>query len=508
MEPSAILNQIRRLPIDEQKELLDLLEQYEIIEKRERCKKDFLEFVKAVWPQFIEGNHHKVMSAQFNKIGYGTLRRQIICMPPRHTKSEFASILLPAWFLGRYPNKKVIQTSHTAELAVGFGRRVRNIVNSPAYREIFPDVTLSMDSKAAGRWSTNQGGEYFAIGVGGAVAGKGADLFIIDDPHSEQEAAIAEHNPDIYDKVYHWYTSGPRQRLQPGARIVVVATRWSRRDLIGQLLDRMIKRESADEWELIEFPAIMPSGRPVWPEFWPIEELLATKSSMPLSKWNAQYQQDPTSEESALIKRAWWKKWPSSKPPKCHAVLTSLDTAYTKSERADYTACTTWGVFDVEQEDGEKRRALILLDAWRDKLEFPELKKAMLKYIQRMEPDMVIIEKKAAGAPLIYELRAMGIPVGEYTPTRGTRTQSNDKLARVNSVTDTFSSGMVYAPDTEWAEEVIDECAAFPAGQHDDYVDTVVQALLRFRQGGMIEMPTDYNDPDDTDEVEVERDYY
>jgi hypothetical protein len=187
-----------------------------VVKERENAKNNFMHFVNKVWPSFIEGAHHKRMARAFEKVASGKLKRLIINMPPRHTKSEFASYLLPAWFLGKYPHKKVIQTSHTAELAVGFGRKVRNLVDQEIYTSIFPGVGLQADSKAAGRWATNAGGDYFAIGVGGAVTGKGADLLIIDDPHSEQEAALAEINPEIYDKTYEWYTSGPRQRLQPG----------------------------------------------------------------------------------------------------------------------------------------------------------------------------------------------------------------------------------------------------------------------------------------------------
>ena len=149
-------------------------------------------------------SHHKLMAKKFQEIAEGKLKRLIINMPPRHTKSEFASYMLPAWFLGKYPNKKIIQCSNTAELAVGFGRKVRNLVDSDVYKKIFPNVGLKSDSKAAGRWSTSGSGEYFAIGVGGTVTGKGADLLIIDDPHSEQEAAIAATNPEVYDKVYEW----------------------------------------------------------------------------------------------------------------------------------------------------------------------------------------------------------------------------------------------------------------------------------------------------------------
>ena len=445
-------------------------------------------FVKTMWPSFISGRHHAVMAKKFEEIAEGKVKRLIINMPPRHTKSEFASYLLPAWFLGRYPGKKIIQCSNTAELAVGFGRKVRNLVDGETYAKIFPNVALRHDSKAAGRWSTNANGEYFAIGVGGTVTGKGADLLIIDDPHSEQEAALAANDPSIYDKVYEWYTSGPRQRLQPGGSIVIVMTRWGKRDLTGQVLKAEGQR-GGEGWEVIEFPAILPSGRSLWPEFWSVDELTALKAELPNQKWQAQYQQAPTSESSAIVKREWWKIWEDEDPPHCDYTLMAWDTAFEKSNRADYSACTLWGVFEKEDENGIFQTNLILLNAFRDRLEFPSLKKRVIEEWQEWNPDSMIIEKKASGAPLIYELRAMGIPVQEFTPVRG-----NDKITRLNAVSDLFASGRVWAPNTHWAEEVVDEVASFPSGEHDDYVDTVSLALMRFRKGGFVRTLLDEED--------------
>jgi hypothetical protein len=336
---------IASLPEGERAGLLEMAQQYQDALVREKCQTNFLEFVKAMWPGFIHGRHHAVMAKKFEAIAEGKLKRLIINMPPRHTKSEFASYLLPAWFLGKYPNKKIIQSSNTAELAVGFGRKVRNLVDGETYAKIFPNVALRHDSKAAGRWSTNANGEYFAIGVGGTVTGKGADLLIIDDPHSEQEAALAANDPSIYDKVYEWFTSGPRQRLQPGGSIVVVMTRWGKRDLTGQVLKAEMQR-GGEEWDVMEFPAILPSGNPLWPEFWSFEELEALRNELPNSKWQAQYQQSPTSDTSAIIKREWWRIWEEEDPPHCDYTLMSWDTAFEKSNRADYSAMTLWGVFD------------------------------------------------------------------------------------------------------------------------------------------------------------------
>ena len=751
-------------------------------DKRERCRNNFLPFVKEMWGGFIAGKHHKDMAEAFERVADGTLKRLIINMPPRHTKSEFASYLLPAWFLGKFPEKKIIETAHTAELAVGFGRKVRNLVATPEYQAIFP-TKLSTDSKAAGRWNTNKGGDYFAIGVGGAVTGKGADLLIIDDPHSEQEAMQGTAN--VYDRVYEWYNSGPRQRLQPGGAIIIVMcmtgdtnvlmadgsntqlkdirqgdmvatfdkghlgvskinhwkssgvdsiytiqtqsgiilhanerhpflvfndgimewtrlkdlkagmllvatkdaidlqghkqsltsvplanqkkattektqthhinlsdttenglennvdaanqllqkdsvthaiqrnihqknplqnktglgasntgtglplsntkqwwknaktyamfvenrlqtliqerigtknsaltttmtqeksedfcamtatlpldterhqkflnelhrisdftidpivsiipsgqeevfdvevdrtenfiangvvshnTRWSKKDLTGQIIMNEARR-GGDPWEVIEFPALMPSGKPLWPEFWSQKELEAIKTELPVSKWEAQYQQNPTSEEGAIIKRESWKIWEEDYPPQCDYVIQSWDTAFEKNNRADFSACTTWGIFYQPNQNGDAIANIILLEAIKERLEFPELKTKAMQQFKEWNPDTCIVEKKAAGAPLIYEMRRMGIPISEYTPSKG-----SDKIARVNAISDLFASGLVWCPDTRWAEEVMEECASFPNGEHDDLVDSTSQALLRFRQGGFIRLETDEPD--------------
>lgn len=454
----------------------------------EKAKDDFMVFVNYVWPTFIHGDHHVKMARAFERVATGQCKRLIINMPPRHTKSEFASYLLPAWFLGKFPEKKVIQTSHTAELAVGFGRKVRNLVDSDVYKDIFPAVGLQADSKAAGRWATNKGGDYFAIGVGGAVTGKGADILIIDDPHSEQEAALSETNPEIYDKTYEWYTSGPRQRLQPGGAIIIVMTRWSKKDLTGQVVKAAAQR-SGEEWEVIDFPALLPSGRPLWPEFWSRIELEALKAELPNAKWQAQYMQQPTSDVSAIIKREWWRIWEEDYPPQCEFLIQSWDTAFLKTQRSDYSACTTWGVFYHPDDTGAEQANIILLNAFKKRMEFPELKQKAFEEYKEWEPDAMIVEAKAAGSPLIFELRAMGIPVQEFTPSKG-----NDKIARLNAVADLFASGHVWVPNTSWAEELVEEVASFPSGEHDDLVDSMSQALLRYRRGGFIRLESDEPD--------------
>ena len=471
-----------------------MLDRLTTLDDRAEKQKDFMAFVNHVWPQFIEGRHHKVYAEKLQAVADGKIKRLIINMPPRHTKSEFASYLFPTWLMGRDPTKKIIQATHTAELAVGFGRKVKNLIDSEDFRDIFPDVKLATDSKASGRWSTNAGGEYYAVGVGGALAGRGADLAIIDDPVSEQDALSAT----ALDNIYEWYTSGPRQRLQPGGSIIIVMTRWSIRDLTAKVLKRQSEK-GADQWDIVEFPAIMPSGKSLWPEYWDLEELESVKASIPVAKWNAQYMQNPTAEEGAIIKREWWQQWNKDDPPPCSYIIQSYDTAFSKSDRADYSAVTTWGIF-TEPETNEEH--IMLLDAVKGRWEFPQLKQEANDLYKLYDPDMVLIEQKGSGMPLTQELRRIGIPVTLFTPSRGA-----DKFTRMHSCAPVFESGMVWCPDTVFADEVMEECASFPNGEHDDLADSMTQAILRFRQGGFITTPTDYDD-DDEYAYNKRREYY
>ena len=468
----------------------DLIKEH--LRKLNLAEKRFIPFVKHVWPEFIEGDHHRKIAKKFEDIANGKIKRLIVNMPPRHTKSEFASYLFPAWMVGKNPKLKVIQTTHTGELAVRFGRKMKNLVDTNEFAQIFDECKIAADSKAAGRWETNKGGEYYAAGIGGAITGRGADLLIIDDPHSEQDAL----SDTALDSAYEWYTSGPRQRLQPGGSIVIVMTRWSTKDLTGQLLKAQTEPK-ADQWEVIEFPAILPSDKPVWPNYWKLEELESVKASLSEAKWQAQWQQNPTSEEGSIIKREWWKKWEEDDIPDLVHVIQSYDTAFSKKETADFSAITTWGVFYPPN----KGPHLILVDVEKGRWDFPELKKIALEQYKYWEPESVIVEQKASGTPLTHELRQIGVPVLNFTPSKG-----NDKHVRVNSGAPIFEAGKVYIPDRRWAEEMIEECAAFPYGDHDDLVDSMTQAVLRFRQGNFVNLPSDFEDePRDTHYM---REYY
>jgi len=443
------MSSLELLPEEAAKRYAQLLDRAVQMTKQETARENFIDFVKYVWPGFVAGRHHKIVADKLERVARGELKRLIINMPPRHTKSEFASFLFPAWFIGRMPNKKIMQATHTADLSVRFGRKVRNLMDGEDYHRVFPNVKLRADSKAAFRWETDDGGEYYAAGVGSNIAGRGADLFIVDDPHSEQDAQ----SPTALDAAWEWYMSGPRQRLQPGGAIVVVMTRWGDKDLTARLLKQMATDPKADQWEVVEFPAILDNGKSLWPEYWKVDELEKIRASISTSKWQAQYMQQPTSDTAAIIKRDWWQIWEREDVPRLQYVMQSYDTAYLKTRR------------------------------W----EFPDLKRIAYEEFKYWDPDTILIEAKAAGMPLTQELRQMGIPVVNFTPSRG-----NDKHARVNAVAPMFEAGLVWRPEASWAEEVVEEIAAFPFADHDDMVDCATQALMRFRQGGFVTHPEDY----------------
>jgi len=460
-----------------------------MLDAQEKARTNFIDFVRYVWPAAILGEHHRIMANAFDRIARGTLKRLIVNMPPRHTKSEFASYLLPAFLMGRDPRTKAIEATHNGELAVRFGRKVRDLMDTDLYKEIFPEVLLKPDSKAAGRWDTNKGGEYFAVGVGGAMTGRGANVLVIDDPHSEQDAM----SDLALDNAWEWYSSGPRTRLQPGGSIVVVMTRWGTKDLTARLLKSQ-QGKNSDQWEVIEFPAILPSGRALWPEYWKLEELEGVKASLSAQKWNAMYQQRPTADEGAILKREWWRVWPHEEPPEVEYIIQSYDTAYSKKETADFSVITTWGVFYPSADDGAN---IILLAVKRGRWDFPELKRIAINEYKYWNPDNVLIEAKATGTTLQQELRRVGIPVTMYSP--GGRRAGQDKVSRANAVAPILEAGMVWAPDDLWAQELVEECAAFPNGDHDDQVDSTMQALMRFRTGNFISLMTDEAEDQGTD---------
>lgn len=489
----ALLQNFDKFDAAEQQEILEIADTLAERKKAASARNDLIEFCRTMQPDYKVGKHHRILANLLMQLAEGRQDRVCVNIPPRHGKSQLVSIYFPAWFIGKYPNKKVLMVSHTTDLAVDFGRKVRNLIDTDTYRKIFPTVTLAADSKSAGRWNTNVGGEYFACGVGSALAGRGADLLLVDDPHNEQD--IINGNFDVFDKAYEWFTYGARTRLMPGGRVAIIQTRWHLDDLTGRVLKDMSLNDAADQYEVVEFPAILEvekatgvEEKALWPEFFDLDALHRTKASMPLFQWNAQYQQNPTAEEAALVKREWWKIWKKEDPPSCEYIIMSLDAAAESHNRADFTALTTWGVFFNEEASAYH---IILLNSIKRRVEFPELKRLAYEEYTEWEPDSFIVEKKSSGVALYQELRRMGVMVQEFTPHRGT----GDKMARLNSVADIVQSGLVWVPETRWAEELVEEVAGFPFVSHDDLVDATVMVLMRFRQGGFIRLPTD--EPED-----------
>jgi predicted phage terminase large subunit-like protein len=490
LTPEIVEKLVKSLPHAEAAELLAMFDELEERKTIAAAQDDFLAFIAAIDKSYKFGTHLKRLGHLLMDVEQNVKNRIAVSMAPRMGKSQMISIYYPAWYLGRHPDHKVIVASHTSDLAVVMARKVRNLIQSPEYARIFPKTKIAADAKAAQQWNTTAGGEYFAIGVGGALAGRGAHLIIADDPLSEQD--IKSGNTTSLDGVYEWFSAGLRTRLMPDGKICVLHTRWHQRDLIGRLLKDSAMNEGGDDYEAFEFPAILNEGteneKSIWPEQWTIESLQQTRASMHhiMWQWYAQYQQNPTAAEAAIIKRDWIKWWTHEDPPQCEFLVQAFDTALTTKERSDFSVCHTWGVW-FNEENGTQN--VILLNSVKGKYEFPELKQMAHDQYSEWQPDSVVVEAKASGQPLIDEMRRSGIFVQDFSPGKG-----QDKIARLNAVADMFASGHVWFPETAWAAKTVEEILAFPAGEHDDEVDTMTLALMRVRKGGLLRLSTDHED--------------
>lgn len=315
-------------------------------------------------------------------------------------------------------------------------------------------------------------------------------------------SAIVDIVEDGFEPVFDMEVERTENFIANG--VVSHNTRWGKRDPIGRALHWAAENPQSLPWHEVRFPAIL-NGKSLWPEQWPLEQLLAKKAGMLPQFWQAQYMQEPTAEEGALIKREDWRIWPADKPPPpVDFVLQVWDTAHETKKKNDYSACQTWGIWFNEETE---RNEIIILNGFHRRMEFPELKRKAKDEYEYWEPEELIIEKKAAGAPLIQELRTMDIAVTAISPSRGTRMQSNDKYARVNAISAVFRDGCVWAPDTRWAREIIELCAAFPNGEFDDPVDCVEMAISRYRRGGFIRLSDDRRE-DDNPGIPRRRAYY
>ncbi len=416
---------------------------------RRQAKKGLLSFTEYTNPAYEAAPHHALIAAKLEAVARGEISRLMICMPPRHGKSELASRRFPAWFLGQHPDKQIIAASYNSDLANDFGREVRNIVASSEFQALFK-VDLAPDSKAANRWHTDGGGMYVAAGVGTAITGRGADVLLIDDPFKDREEADSENNRR---KVWDWYTSTAYTRLMPGGAVIVINTRWHEDDLSGKLLAEQLR--GGDKWELLSLPAIGSDDLPLWPEWYPKERLEQIKAVLPPRDWNALYQQRPSPDEGTFFQKAWFETW-KDKPEQLSIYGTS-DFAVTDGG-GDYTVHRVWGV--------DPKGDLYRLAGWRGQATSDV-------WIDRLI-DLFTIWK-----PLAW-FGESGVIHRAIEPMLKRRMQERDTYCRmvwIPSISDKatrargFQARAAMGKVKFEAGADLDEFLKFPAGKHDDEVD-------------------------------------
>lgn len=397
-------------------------------------------------------NHIELINDKLMDVVDGKIQRLIISMPPRHGKSEIISKYFPSWYLLNYPNKRVIITAHSADFAVDrFGRPIRNIVSQ--FGDQF-GVTLAKDSNAAHRFNTNYEGSFNAIGAGGSITGRGADLFIIDDPIKGPEDVISQRSRE---KMWDWFLTVPMTRLEPNAAMVIVMTRWHTDDLVG----RILASEEADEWTYLTLPALDKNGEALWAERYSKEYLEKRRVTLGSYFFNAMYQQNPISNENQIYKEHWWKYY--KELPSLKYVVQSWDTAFKDQEQNDYSACTTMGANDT---------GYYVMDVFRTKLEYPQLFKRVVAMADKYHPNLIVIEDKASGQSLIQSLKSE-----TRLPIKAIKADS-DKVLRAHIATPTIEAGKVFLPErAEWLNDFLTEMNAFPLSANDDMVDSFNQNL-------------------------------
>ncbi len=434
----------------------------------ELARSDLSAFCVMSWPRFQLAEHHRRIIHALEQVERREIDRLCIFMPPRHGKSLLASQLFPAWYLGRHPDRSIIASSYGAELAQDFGRKVRNLVAGRLFSGMFPEAVLSGDSTAAHRFNMLRGGAYFAVGAGGALTGRGADLLLIDDPIKSREIA---HSSTERKSLVDWFEATAYPRLEPGGAVVLIQTRWHQDDLAGWLL-----REHSDEgWTVLNLPAIAEAdegwrreGEPLWPSRFSLGKLERIRRTIGGSAWAALYQQRPAAAEGAIFRREWWQTYTAATlPARFESIVLSLDTAFKAGAANDYSVGLVLGV---------GKTGYFVLDIWRERAEFPALKRAIEMLALKWKPDALLIEDKASGQSLIQELKA-----GSRLAVLPIRVDS-DKVTRAVAVTPLCEAGKVYLPeDAPWLAEFIEEISSFPAAPHDDQVDALTQALNHAR---------------------------
>ena len=481
------------------------------IQLEQESKADFLTFVRQMAPTLISdwkmGNHIKVISNKLKQLEAGKIKRLMVFLPPRSSKSVLCSKLFPAWYIGRNPEHEILTVSHSDQLSSDFGRSVRDLVNEESFQDIFKDVSLRTDVRAAGKWKTNQGGTYYAAGVRSQIAGRGAHIAILDDVMSEEDS----YSEAGRRYVKEWYPAGLRTRIMPNGAILIINTRYHYDDLCGWLLkqEENVGDYAVTPWDVVRIPAWLneeasellnlPIGSSYFPEWKPEEVLKLDEAEIKASNgaryWNALYMQDPTPDEGGLIKKKWIKWWEDKEPPPCDFIIQTYDTAFSTKTTADFSVIQTWGIFSMYDQDEHGyenyQSNLILLGNIKGRFEYPELRRMAQMLYKEHKPDVCMIEKKASGQSLIQDMRRAGIPVMEYLPDK-------DKVARVYAASPMMESGRVWIPkNKKWSEDLLEEMLRFPNAAHDDQVDAMTMAIHYMKESWHLSHP---DDPDWEDE--------
>lgn len=468
-------------------ELANALHQKAILEAQD----DFYVFVKLLAHLMLDGNdfrdgrHIEAIAATLQDVDTGSIDRLMLALPPGSMKSVLL-MLYVAWSMGRHPTWRFMWISHTTDKAVECSGRIRDLLRSSEYREIFPHAIIRDDMSGVTGWKLVSGGSFLPAGAGKSIAGYRFNIGILDDPLSEQTAK----SDNERERINNWYGPGFRSRKLPDSRIILVNTRWHVRDLSGFLLDKAARNNRVDQWELISIPAILdkaasdylmlPEGGSYWPQYITLEDLIQTREGLNRADWGALYMQTPTGEDGNVFNKDDFQDWEEDEPPECDEIIQTLDTAFSTKAKADYSVIQTWGIFHLTFVDDKgfeyQEPNAILLNQVRGRWSFPELRREAKRQYELFKPDRVIIENKASGQSLIQDLKLNKLPILPFQPDR-------DKIARAHAVSGIVERQRVWLPlKKKFAAELLQEALEFPRGAHDDAVDAMVMALLYLRR--------------------------
>lgn len=486
-------------PSDNLIKLRELYFQKAVLQSKDSFLHFIAMFAPTLVPDWLMGRHIHVIADKLQKVESGEIKRLMVFLPPRSSKSVICSKLFPAWYVGRHPQHEILTVSHSDQLASDFGRSVRDLVNYDLFNTVFPDVQLRSDVRAAGKWKTNQGGTYYAAGVRSQIAGRGAHVAILDDVMSEEDSFSETGRRYVKE----WYPSGLRTRIMPNGSIVIINTRYHEDDLCGWLLRQESQIELENKWEVIKIPAWvdepsskllnLPVGSSYFPEWKPSEILKNDEEEIKASNgsryWESLYMQNPVPDTGGIIKKKWIQWWDYDEPPACDYIIQTYDTAFSTKTTADFSVIQTWGIFEHMETDSTGRENwvsnLILLGNEKGRFDYPALRTKAQELYDYHKPDVCIIEKKASGQSLIQDLRRAGLPVLDYIPDR-------DKTARVYAATPLMEAGRVWLPKGyEWSDDLYGEAITFPNARHDDQVDAMTMAIHYMKESWNLTHPDD-----------------